>query len=187
MQIASTAVVEQLARRLADLVLVAAGCTTSPNTSMRSRDALHPRARDQRLVVVVGDDVEAVGVASSRGRSGSRARAAGSPPWPAVTIAPTRRPLRSSSRLSIAVPRVDAGDDRGKRLLGRRRPSSAAASSTEVDEADRLVLRASSGPCRRRSAPASSTMNVSVIVPPASMASTRGSCCLSVADARRRQ
>ena len=98
----STSVVGELGDRRAGLVLVERDRLVAEEVDPAAH-APDPLARDQRLVVVVGGDVEAVGVGIAEVGLDARARAAGSS-MPAVTIRPTRRPLRSSRRLSIAVP-----------------------------------------------------------------------------------
>lgn len=93
---------------------------------------------------------------------------------PAVTRAPTRRPFRVSSRFSIAVPLNTADWMRGKPSSGVESHWRIASSAEAISPTDSSCGVVCAFPTTKL--PLSSTMKVSVIVPPASIAKTRGSC-----------
>ena len=122
--------------------------------------------------MVVGGDVEAVGV---------RVAEVGLDPaldlevssWPAVTITPTLQALAREQPVQHRGAAEDGRADAGKPSSGVeshwRRASSAESHAGRGDSSSGVVCALPT-----TNAPLSSTMNVSVMVPPASIARTRG-------------
>ena len=149
------------------------GSTSLPNRSMRPRTPWTRSRGTSGVVVVVGGDVQAVGVGVAEvGLDAAlhlqRVLLAGGDDHADVD-----GPCGDSSRLSIAVP-LKTPERMPREAPPRASSPTGAARRRRSASARRSRPAASSVPCRRRSRPVSSTMNVSVIVPPASIASTLG-------------